>query len=625
MSSFKKLYFRDILKHKSKSIIICVSITLSIMLLMSIDILIQSNAVANKELNTGIAKNTLGLLYLMPLIIGIIVMVFIYSTFKLYILENTKLYGTLRALGVNRYKIFFLVLLQGLTYAIISIPLGIGLGFNLCKIFMWFSNMFLRYDLQNFPIILTGHSIAVAIAYGITSILISILYPALKACLTSPVEAMYNTKNLSMDNETGVYWNFVTKFSNYKWKLILRDLYINRSKTFFIVMIFSLALIMVICLSSVLTYINQFGDKSKVNAFDFQIVNKNGFSEEYISSLLKIPYIESINRIDDHGIWASVDISKINNRSSQSRFILKQNGKGIIPTILVAYDNNLIEKTSPFIKSGEVLTNSENEDDIIVFISESYISTINNTIEKEPVFHLSAGDYVELDLDNGQEPYTFRIKAVVNDLPYMPSLNNPSNVYYILPIEKYNEILNKSNDSSLMIKLNYKYNEKKFQSFINEDISNGNITEYTNFIRYKSSVRNDAEFRKYCCLFFTFMLFILGAIITGNILVGNIFVKSRQYLLYKIIGINNKTINNFIVKEILVYVVSSLVIGFTIGIPLSKFIFDKVVKIDGIKQYKLPLLDISLYIILIVIVALVAYLVSIRQIKKVTVITNHNN
>ena len=67
-----------------------------------IDILITSTKIAMKnDINSKMDETPL-IFFILSLIVGIVVIIFIYSTFKIYVVENTKLYGILRAIGIRK-------------------------------------------------------------------------------------------------------------------------------------------------------------------------------------------------------------------------------------------------------------------------------------------------------------------------------------------------------------------------------------------------------------------------------------------------------------------------------------------------------------------------------------------
>lgn len=616
MSSFNKIIKNSILLNKSRSIVTCISIIISISLMMGIDILITSTKIAMKnDINSKMDETPL-ILFILSLIVGIVVIIFIYSTFKIYVVENTKLYGVLRAIGIKKSRLFYLVVLQGFFYGIISIPIGLCLGSWVCKGFVALANTFLMYNSLDVPIVLTSHSIIVSILYGLVSILISVFYPAILASSVSPIKAINNINSIEPTHNNGHVPKFANKYLNYKCKLVLTDIISNKSKSIFIIIVFSISLILVTIFSAVFSYVNEFSSNSKVYAFDFEIVNKSSFTEKYISYLSSNKLIESVNIVDDSMTTFKVEESKVNINHPRSSYIYYKDGIGDIPTLLVSYDNELLNRCKKYLVAGDINTKSLN-DGCIVYINESMVDVINNNVFNEKLVNLKVGDKISLDLSPlKQGMYEAEVKAIVNSLPYSPNLHLEDSIYFIISNETFNKTFNKTDTNNLKIKLKNKSYEKEMENFLQNEINQGSLSKYDNLIDYRRSIKQEDEFIKYIFLFFTLMLFLVGVIITVNMMVGNIISKSKQFLTYKSIGIKQRDINKIIFMEIIFYMISSLLVGLIIGIPSSVIAFNIYVKGDFIKIYKLPYFDVSLYIIAMIISTIIAYYISTKQVKK---------
>jgi len=616
MSSFNKIIKNSILFNKSRSIVTCISIIISISLMMGIDILITSTKIAMKnDINSKMDETPL-ILFILSLIVGIVVIIFIYSTFKIYVVENTKLYGILRAIGIKKSRLFYLVVLQGFFYGIISIPIGLCLGFWVCKGFVALANTFLMYNSLDVPIVLTSHSIIVSILYGLVSILISVFYPAILASSVSPIKAINYINSIEPTHNNGHVPKFANKYLNYKCKLVLTDIISNKSKSIFIIIVFSISLILVTIFSAVFSYVNEFSSNSKVYAFDFDIVNKSSFTEKYISYLSSNELIESVNIVDDYMTTFKVEESKVNINHPRSSYIYYKDGIGDIPTLLVSYDNELLNRCKKYLVAGDINTKSLN-DGCIVYINESMVDVINNNVFNEKLVNLKVGDKISLDLSpSKQGMYEAEVKAIVNSLPYSPNLHLEDSIYFIVSNETFNKTFNKTDTNNLKIKLKNKSYEKEMENFLQNEINQGSLSKYDNLIDYRRSIKQEDEFIKYIFLFFTLMLFLVGVIITVNMMVGNIISKSKQFLTYKSIGIKQRDINKIIFMEIIFYMILSLLVGLIIGIPSSVIAFNIYVKGDFIKIYKLPYFDVGLYIIAMIISTIIAYYISTKQVKK---------
>lgn len=131
-------------------------------------------------------------IFMLALIFGII------NTMLMAVLERMKELGMLMAIGMNKIKVFVMIVVETILLALIGGPIGMLLA--------WLTVAYTSrtgIDLSNFakglegfgmstfvkPSLLTSSYIIVAVAIMITAVLASI-YPARKATKLKPVDAL---------------------------------------------------------------------------------------------------------------------------------------------------------------------------------------------------------------------------------------------------------------------------------------------------------------------------------------------------------------------------------------------------------------------------------------------------
>ncbi len=130
---------------------------------------------------------------MLGLIFGII------NTMLMAVLERVRELGMLMAIGMNRMRVFVMIVLETIMLGVVGAPLGIGLGALMIR---WYEvqGLDLRpYAAEGFaefgmsaviyPEVYPGMYVELAVAVLITAVLGSI-YPALKAVRLRPVEAL---------------------------------------------------------------------------------------------------------------------------------------------------------------------------------------------------------------------------------------------------------------------------------------------------------------------------------------------------------------------------------------------------------------------------------------------------
>lgn len=132
-------------------------------------------------------------IFMLALIFGII------NTMLMTVLERIKELGMLMSVGMNKFKVFFMIMLETLMLAVLSAPVGLGIGYMTTNYFnknginlSAFSEEGMKqFGMSTFiyPSVEPGIYLDLAVAVAITALVASI-YPAIKAIRLRPVEAI---------------------------------------------------------------------------------------------------------------------------------------------------------------------------------------------------------------------------------------------------------------------------------------------------------------------------------------------------------------------------------------------------------------------------------------------------
>jgi len=154
---------------------------------------------ALRELYEAIVLDDAGL-YLMMGIIFVIMTIGIFNTMLMSVVERTREFGVMMAIGTGKGQLFGLVLTEALLLALIAavIGIGIGLGLHLLAATYGIDITALAEDYQIAGIVLEGRiysrlGAASVVRWTIVIValtLISSIYPALRSTRLQPVEAI---------------------------------------------------------------------------------------------------------------------------------------------------------------------------------------------------------------------------------------------------------------------------------------------------------------------------------------------------------------------------------------------------------------------------------------------------
>jgi putative ABC transport system permease protein len=112
----------------------------------------------------------------------------IYLTLSMAVIERTRMYGTLRALGATRRQVRRVVLTEATALGLVSTLVGLFVGLGLAKILLALISKLFELSLPGLTI--TPLTVVLAVAVGVIVTLIASLIPAVRAGRLAPVEAM---------------------------------------------------------------------------------------------------------------------------------------------------------------------------------------------------------------------------------------------------------------------------------------------------------------------------------------------------------------------------------------------------------------------------------------------------
>jgi putative ABC transport system permease protein len=126
----------------------------------------------------------------------------IYLTLSMAVIERTRMYGTLRALGASRKQVRRVVLVEAVALGVVSsiagLILGLGLALGLLQL------IGRLFDLEIPGLVVSPGAIIGAILVGLVTTVISALVPAVRAGRLAPVEAMKG--DYARDTRLGRAW-----------------------------------------------------------------------------------------------------------------------------------------------------------------------------------------------------------------------------------------------------------------------------------------------------------------------------------------------------------------------------------------------------------------------------------
>lgn len=478
----------------------------------------------------------------------------IYNIFQISVLTDIRFYGLLKTVGTTSKQLKRIIRRQALILSAFGIPLGLILGYLVGNLLIPFIVKELNFDstvrLSFSPFIFLFSSI-----FSLVTVLISSSKPSKIAGRVSPIEAtkMDDTNLIDYDKEKRTERE--VKISN----MAIANLSRNKLRT--IIVIFSMSLSLIL-FSSIYTFTGSFDEEKYVDGFmstDFTIGSseyfKYRFREEKDS--LSTDIIRTIESTEGFKNGGCIYYSPFDDIWIEDKGLLELEGKA--PAQIFGLDPFLIPKQ-------EVLDGSI---DLEKFMSGGYILLgvgYENTDRLEDLKY-RVGDKITFLTKEGRKE--FEVMALIsysykNTARYFPMERLESGdtiraelIY--LPTSIYKGIT----DQSLVMVYQFDVENEKIEDIelMMDKLSKSSTLD----LNYESRQMLIDDYKSFKNMFFivgstlSIMIGIVGVMNFINSIITSIMARKKEFALLQSIGMTNKQVNSLLVKEGLIYSLSTMI------------------------------------------------------------------
>lgn len=521
------------------------------------------------------SENTLPIIFV-AIFILIACSIVIYSIFYISVSRKVKEYGRLKVIGTTTSQLKSIVRLESLYLSFYAIPIGIIIGGF--SAFIWSPNYWSTSENILDGIVIIGF---IALTVAVAS-----FTPVKMAGEVSPIEAVKSSSyNVKISKKT-------TKKLRRKIKPItMAFMNFTRNPQKAIITTISLGItgIILMCIS---TYINsidlysmarkQLGDggnyliswQSSVAMKDTHKFQRNNYFDDKLKE--KILSLESVTNITSYD-GCNV---KISFQDEDSRFIV------------LGLNEDQMKK---------YLTDSKNEDinyDKLVENNGIIISDSENLLEKYNGYKANVGDILKVESFEG-------IDTSVNVMGVNKNKINTgvSGYLFVLPDTTLRKLYPSVSNFQMCWNIYAKEDSQKLREEIFNVIKDNRIkiTSCQDLIEFYSDSFRKINVALYIILVFIFIFALINLI---NSLITNLITRKEELGILRSVGMTEKQLSAMLQIECFCYIVSTLIITFTIGTLLG-FILCKVfntIGAFGIVTYHFPIKEVSLFTVLLFII-----------------------
>ena len=521
------------------------------------------------------------------LIIVAITIILIRNSFQISISERMKEFGTLISIGATSKQITKIVLIEGIFYTLISVPIGLILGIGLV--------FFSTNGIGNFLESMYNNELTMQFSINVVSIIASILLIILATFIScikpikevkkvSPIETIKQNNEIAIKNKDVIISKLKSKMLGIEGQIAYKNIRRNKRKYRSTTISISIIMILVIIISSIIQYIFDIVNNT------YKPVNRNidigmiyGETQEKIDTVFKnFDKIKVFDSIIDYSIIVRFEGRiKENNKSINVEAYEGSTYENYLKSIGLKYEdtvnNGILLSSNSSIKEGKILN--------IIINRKEYKIPIIKTTDIDPetaIFNLDNSKIEKLNTYNSK----YETLIISNDMAKNIDIDDERN-NIIVGNFSMNMRINSSNPNEL---------EKEILQFINP-----NKISINNYTKQKE---DEEKFSAIMSIFLYGLLLVISLIGITNIyntITSSIHLRKKEFETLKAIGMSNKQFNKMFVHESLIYGIKSLLIGIILGTILS-FALYYVINTDLMLKYYFPFIQVLIMILSTIIV-----------------------
>ena len=525
----------------------------------------QSNSTAMQSIY-GLAA----ILFVLVLLAGILM---ISGSMNSMIAQRTQFFGMLRCIGASHVQIIRFVRLEALNWCKIAVPIGVFFG----TIISWIICATLHYgiggEFSTTPVFqISPVGLISGVVVGVVTVFLAAQSPAKRAAKVSPISAVSG----NIDNKVSA--NHAIKFNLGKIDNSLGFHHaIEKKKNWFLMTAsFALTIMLFFSFSVILDFAKQLVPSQNVTSADIAL-------SSYANKLdIERSLVDEIKKID--GVANAYGSSYMENIPATS------SRAGIDHINIVSYDDTLLDYSKESITQGALDTVYGDSNKVATVYNRNNSLRIGDTIQ-------FAGEEVEITCTLSQ--------GLFGD-----------DLIIICSQETFDRIMGNTKYGLIGIQLDSNATEEtiaEIRSLENDDII---ITD-----QRESNKQNNATYLavRIVCYGFLAIVGIISLFNIVNSISMSVSARMKQYGAMRAVGMDNRQLKRMISAEAYTYASSGLIVGCGIGLPLSRFLYNRLIAHYFGIEWSFPILRFGIVVAFIFISAIVSVYAPAKRIRNMEI------
>ena len=530
----------------------------------------QSNNTAMQSMY-GLAA----ILFVLVLLAGILM---ISGSMNSIITQRTQFFGMLRCIGASRQQIIRFVRLEALNWCKTAVPIGVVFG----TIISWIICATLHYgiggEFSTTPVFqISPVGLISGVVVGVVTVFLAAQSPAKRAAKVSPISAVSG----NVDNKSSVKHAIKFSLGKIDNSLGIHHAVEKKKNWFLMTASFALTIMLVFSFSVILDFAKQLVPSLSVTSADIALssyANKMDIERSLVDEIKKIDGVANA--------YGSSYVENIPATSSRA---------GIDHINIVSYDDTLLDYSKGSIAQGSLDTVYGNSNKVATVFNRNNSLHIGDTIQ-------FAGEEVEITCALSQ--------GLFGD-----------DLIIICSQETFDRIMGDTKYGLIGIQLDSNATEEtiaEIRSLENDDII---ITD-----QREGNKQNNATYwaARIVCYGFLAIIGVISLFNIVNSISMSVSARIKQYGAMRAVGMDNRQLKRMISAEAYTYAISGLIVGCGIGLPLSRFLYNRLITHYFGIEWRFPILWFGIVVAFIFISAIVSVYAPAKRIRNMPITATIN-
>ena len=501
------------------------------------------------------------------------------SSFNMSVLERTQFFGLLRCLGATKRQIKKYIRREGLQYCLKAIPIGLLAGtailWGVIYVLDSLNSQYLP-DMPQFQISIPG--ILAGIVIGVLVVIVASGSPAKNASRVSPQAAV--TGNINQTNNQDFKKPSNTKLFHVDTAMGLRHAFSNKKSMVLIAGSFAISIILFLCFTILVTFMNHALNPLKPYAPDLTIEGTT--DTVFIPTSLK------------EEVAALSGTEKVYGRMFGSD-IPASDKKGSNMATLVSYDEPQFEWAKDALISGDI-AEAQNGNGVLVDYGYSQ------------EFDWKVGDVIALNIGGSTQEVV--VSGIISDVPL-----DSSNGEWII-------ICSENTFTTLTGISGYKVIEMQVSEDISGQVRNLITPEMKllDFRQHNEEVRTGYLAMAVFVYGFLIVIAFVALINIINTVNASVSCRINHYGVMRAVGMSGKQLKKVVGAEAAAYAITGSIAGGILGLLLHRFFFGMLITANWGQLWEPPILVLLVVISAAILTTLLAVIAPTRKIENTSIV-----